>query len=140
MFKIARFAALVVLSMLLLSAACERASAQSRGYHFFSAATTNSTFVRGAEARMYTIVAVNTAAAVYYLKLYDKSSAPTCGTDVPVFTVPISFATAGIPTVVTIPGDGLFFQQGVGFCLTAAAADADTGAAATGVTISFAIK
>jgi hypothetical protein len=49
-----------------------------------SAATTNATVVSAIPCDLYGVIAMNTVAAVKYLKLYNKGSAPVVGTDIPV--------------------------------------------------------
>lgn len=105
----------------------------------FSAASTNATSLKASAGTLYGLVAINTTATVYYLKLYDKASAPTVGTDVPVQTYPIAASTSGAGEVIPFPVGGAF-SNGIAWALTAAAADADTGVAATGVTINFQYK
>lgn len=108
---------------------------------YLSAATTNSTLVRNTTTVMKSGLFINTTATIYYLKLYDKSTAPTCGTDTPVRRIPIPFGTTSSGAgVVDIPPDGIAFALGLGFCLTGGNADNDTSSAATGVTINFTIK
>jgi hypothetical protein len=117
------------------------AHAQAFPYKFDSAASTNATLVVAGSVQVRVIVTINTTAALYYLKLYDKVSAPVCGTDPVVFkaAVPFGASSAGSGFVVPIP-DGMQFQQGLGFCLTGGLADSDATVAATGVTINFAVK
>ena len=118
------------------------ALAQSDPFKFDSAANTNSTLVTSGYSLLKTLVVINTTTTLYYLKLYDVSSAPTCNTATVKFKVPVPFgaANAGGGFAVPIPQDGLRFQQGLGFCLTGALADNDTTNAAAGVTISMGIK
>lgn len=133
----------IIAAIVALACSVALAFAQALPKHYVSTASTNSTLVKVGEAHVSAIVAVNTAAAVYYLKLYDKSVAPTCNTDPVLFTVPIPFVAtnAGGSVVVPIPDPGgLYFQQGLGFCITGAQADSDNTNAATGVTVSFAVK
>ena len=94
-----------------------------------SAATTNATLVLGAPCELLKLTASNTNAAVRYLKVYDKATAPTVGTDVPVATyaIPGNAAGAGTNIPFMLPDS---FQFGFGFALTTAAADSDTGAVA----------
>lgn len=94
-----------------------------------SAATTNATLVSAAPVDVYFICATNTTAAIKYLKLYNKASAPTVGTDVPIMT--IALAVSNVPTVVPIPG-GVYFNIGLGFALTGVDTDADATALAAG--------
>ena len=69
----------------------------------------------------------NAAATVRYGKLYDKATAPTVGTDVPVHTYPIP---PGLGVVVTVPNGGLGFSLGIGIGATTGLADNNTGAPA----------
>lgn len=101
--------------------------------HYVSAASTNSTLVQGKATLLTGIVTGNSNGAAYYLKLYDKATAPTCGTDAPVMTIVIP--ANGTTTTPLAPG--ALFSLGLGFCLTGAFADSDTTNAATGVSINF---
>lgn len=92
-----------------------------------SAATTNSTLVRAGAAQVFHIVATNVSASTRYLKIYDKATAPTVGTDVPILTFPIAASSfISIPSTLS----GIYFSLGLGFALTGAAADTDTTAIA----------
>lgn len=120
--------------------------AQSAPVKFLSVASTNSTLVvktvaNRSKLTLKSAVLVNTTAAIYYLKLYDKATAPTCGTDVPKWTVPIPFGASSSGNGFSIPlGDGLEFLLGLGFCITSGVADNDTGNAAAGVVINFGVS
>lgn len=104
--------------------------------HYLSAANNNSTLVKGAATAVYQVIAVNTTATLYYLKLYDKVTAPTCGTDTPVATYPLPASATGAALV--IPRSvGLGFNSGFGFCLVGGLADNDNTNAATGIAINF---
>lgn len=94
-----------------------------------SAATTNATSAKASAGDVHVIYASNTTAALKYLKLYNKASAPTVGTDTPVLTIPM--APSNTPTRVEFPF-GMYFATGIAYALTGAAADADTTALAAG--------
>lgn len=94
-----------------------------------SAASTNATSVKGSAGQLYEIMASNVNAAARYLKLYDKATAPTVGTDTPVWTLIIPGNTAGGGICKTIP-KGLAFANGIAFALTTEATDAGTTAVA----------
>ena len=94
-----------------------------------SLASTNSTNVKGSAGQVCFIYASNINAAVRYLKLYNKATAPTVGTDVPVATLAIPGTTTGGILNITVPL-GLVFSTGIGFSLNTGVADADTGAVA----------
>lgn len=95
-----------------------------------SAASTNATSLKGSAGQVYTIYAHNTNAAVRYLKLYNKASSPTVGTDTPVMTLPIPGNTAGNGFVLDTSGLGVAFAAGIAYALTTGVADADTGTVA----------
>lgn len=90
-----------------------------------AAASTNATNIKGSAARVYKIRGYNAAAAVRYLKLYNKATAPTVGTDTPVATIALK------PSDIFDIDFGLlgeYFATGVGYALTTGSPDADTGA------------
>ena len=88
-----------------------------------AAGTTNATLVQGNDATVLGVIGYNAAAANRFLKLYDKKTAPTVGTDTPRLTICLPATTA-----FAIPLDD-YFGSGVGFAITTGVADADTGAA-----------
>lgn len=107
--------------------------------YYLSAASTNSTLVSAGWHTVTSLTVINTTATIYYLKLYDKATAPTCGTDTPVQNYPIPASTAG--NGVTLPlGPGLGFITGIGFCLVGGVAANDTSVAATGIVINMGYK
>lgn len=91
-----------------------------------SAATTNATSVKASAGRVYGFKFTNTSAALKYVKLYNKASAPTVGTDVPVETIAVP-AGAFIEHVNPF---GVSYATGIALAITGAAADADTTAVA----------
>ena len=118
------------------------AHAQSVPVTYDSAASTNATLVMaGTGHKIESINAINTTVALYWLKIYDTATAPTCGSGTPVFkaAIPFGATNAGGGFVLAIP-DGMQFFNGIGFCLTAAQANSDTGNAATGVVLNFTVK
>jgi hypothetical protein len=93
---------------------------------FISATTTNATAVSNAPANLSILHIVNTGDGVRFFKLYNKASAPTVGTDVPLITI-------GIPAVssssFTLPAlVGIDFSIGISFAITLGAADNNTTA------------
>lgn len=91
----------------------------------FSAATTNATNVKATAGKIGNLVVTNLTTTTKFLKLYNKATAPTVGTDIPVLTYPllpeetIDLFTSGL---------GLSFATGIGYAITGALADADTTA------------
>lgn len=90
-----------------------------------SAATTNATVVKASAGTAYAVSLSNTGASPVYLKLYNKATAPTVGTDIPILTIPVN---AGAVETHQFGNLGLRFTTGIGFAITGAAADADTTA------------
>jgi hypothetical protein len=96
-------------------------------YRLLSAATTNSNNIKSTAGQIYGWYLFNTSAAIKYVKLYNKATAPTVGTDVPIMTFPLP-ATDG--AVQNPSGVGIPFATGIGIAITGAPADADTTAVA----------
>ena len=93
-----------------------------------AAATTNSTNAKASTGNLFKIT-LNVAVAGKFLKLYNKATAPTVGTDTPVMTIPLP--TTGFVQIDFGP-TGLYFATGIGYALTGLIADADTTAVASG--------
>jgi hypothetical protein len=92
-----------------------------------SAATTNATSTKASAGTVWSIVVNNNNAAARYLKLYNKASAPTVGTDVPVIVIVIA---PGTTYKLDGGSNGIRFATGIAWALTAGAADSDTAAVA----------
>ena len=95
-----------------------------------SAATTNSTLVKGAAGVIQSITVSNINVATRYLKLYNKATAPTVGTDTPVMTIALQGLTTTGSITHHFGQDGIYFSTGIGLGLTTGVADNDTGAVA----------
>ena len=93
-----------------------------------SAASTNATSVKASAGRIYGWSLTNTTASVKYVKIYNKASAPTVGTDVPVETIAIP-PNANVQRADSI---GVFNSTGIALAITGGVADADTTAVAAG--------
>lgn len=93
-----------------------------------SAATTNATSVKASAGQVYGWVLCNNAASAKFVKLYNKASAPTVGTDIPVMTI----AVPANQTVLIELKNGIKFATGIALAITGAYADADTTATAAG--------
>lgn len=96
-------------------------SAQKTARLLAAAATDNATLVKAAQATLKRINGYNAKAAPVYLKLYDKATAPT-SSDTPRKTYYLP-ATAAFNFIVDD-----YFGTGLGYRMTAAAADADATA------------
>jgi hypothetical protein len=101
-----------------------------------SAATTNITLFRAGPTNLFELTVTNKSAAVVYVKLYDKATAPVLASDVPVLTIPVGITAATVPPVSMSFGDlGKSFPLGLGYAITGAVTDTDATAVATGVTV-----
>lgn len=93
-----------------------------------SAAGTNATSVKASAGQLYNVQAFNTnASSLRYLKLYNKTSPPTVGTDTPLNTWLIPANGSG---VVIEMSNGLACSAGIAFAITGGMADSDTTAIA----------
>lgn len=103
-------------------------------YFVNSAATTNGALILAGTSGLSAFYATNTGASAAYVKLYNKATAPTVGTDVPEMIIPVPAAVSGVPGVASLPMGfhGFRFALGLGIAITGAAADADTTAVAAG--------
>lgn len=103
-----------------------------------SAATTNATNVKGSAGTILAIIgALNTNAAVRYIHLYDKATAPIPGTDTPIVTIALPPSNGGRETSIPI---GIKCTLGIGFALTTDAAAGNNAVAAgdiVGLNISY---
>jgi len=90
-----------------------------------AAATTNAASVKTSAGRLYKLRGYNASTSARYLKLYNKASAPTVGTDVPIVTLPLKPSDIFDFDLIPI---GEYFSTGIAYALTTGAADTDTGA------------
>lgn len=93
---------------------------------------TTGVLLKGGSGEVWSVQLGGIGAAPAYLKLYDKTAAPTCGTDTPVKRLIIpAAATAALGASVTMDFPrGIRFQLGIGYCVTTGIADNDTTAPA----------
>jgi hypothetical protein len=104
-------------------------------YFLNSAATTNGNLIITGTSGLQAFYATNEGASVAYVKLYNKATAPTVGTDVPEMTIPIPAAVGGVPGVSPPidPGfSGFRFALGLGIAITRNAVYTDTTAVGSG--------
>lgn len=91
-----------------------------------SAASTNATSVKASSGNLYGVHLHNSGAAAVFVKLYNKASAPTVGTDTPVTT--LSLSAGGRIDYDNVQGDA--FSTGIAYAITNLVADTDTTAVA----------
>lgn len=96
-------------------------------YKLISTASTNANSVKGSAGNLYSILAIGQTASIRYLKLYNKATAPSVGSDVPVMTIPVpgNIQGAGISIPFSM---GVNFSLGIAIAITSGSADNDSGA------------
>lgn len=92
-----------------------------------SLASTNANNVKSSQGRLFRVTGYNSNAAARYLKFYNKASAPTVGTDTPIWTEYLAAQTK-----FSIDMASLNFSTGIAFALTTGSPDNDTGALTAG--------
>lgn len=113
-------------------------SAQAIPAVYLSAATNNSTLIATGKRSVLYLNAINTTATLYYLRLYDLAGAPTCSSATGVVhNFPVPASTTGAGFALSLGMNGALFSSGLGFCITAGAANNDNTSAATGVVINI---
>lgn len=86
-------------------------------YRYITGASFNGVNVKAAAGTIYTLAAMNQNTNQRYLRLYDKSTTPSVGVDIPVQTYIIPGASAGAGAVIPLPV-GMLFASGIGFGVT----------------------
>lgn len=96
----------------------------SSDFHLISAATTNATNIKTSAGNVYGWSIYNAAATARYVKLFNKATTPTPGTDTP-------YRTIGIPALSAVDFStpvGIIFSTGIGFATTTGITDSDATA------------
>ena len=102
-------------------------------FNVASAATNNSTNIKASAGQIYGITLVNTTNTIYYLRLYNLTSAPTCSSATGyVTTIPVPASTSGAGITVSLPV-GISFGTGIGYCITGGGTSTDNTNAAVGI-------
>ena len=109
-------------------------AAPATPYFVNSAATTNGALVLTGTSGLQCLWATNTGATAAFVKLYNKATAPTVGTDIPEMIIPVPAAVGGVPGVADVDCgfNGHRFALGLGIAITGGVADTDTTAVAAG--------
>ena len=99
-------------------------------YFVNSAASTNGALILTGTSNVSSFYATNEGASTAYVKLYNKATAPTVGTDIPEMIIPIPAAAGGVPGVANpnIGFHGFRFALGLGIAITRNAVHTDTTA------------
>jgi hypothetical protein len=109
-------------------------AAPATPYILNSLASTNGALILTGSSGLHAFYATNTGATPAFVKLYNKATAPTVGTDVPAMIIPVPAAVSGVPGVATLPigTNGFRFALGLGIAITGGVADNDTTAIGAG--------
>jgi hypothetical protein len=94
-----------------------------------SAASTNASSQKATAGSLFEITADNMTASAKFVKLYNKATAPTVGTDIPILTLEIA---ANASRTVEFGALGKRFTTGIAMAITGAQPVADTTATAAG--------
>lgn len=104
-------------SSIAIPAAAPVAGLGASPYSFIVGASVNNINIKAAAGTLYDVIAMNTNANPRYLRLYDKATTPSPGTDIPRQTYVIPGATAGAGAIIPMPV-GMLFAAGIGFAVT----------------------
>jgi hypothetical protein len=105
-----------------------------------SVAGTNASVIKGSPGALMMLLTMTTNPAARYLKLFNKATAPTLGTDVPIQTYTIPGNSAGAGVAIPLPRRGLAFTNGIAMALTTGIADLDTnGVAANEIVVNWGV-
>jgi hypothetical protein len=101
-----------------------------------SAASTNSTSCKGSAGNFYGYELYNTSTTVYYLRLYNSSTAPTCSSAtgfIRSIPIPPAGAAGGVNGAISNQQFPVAYSTGIGYCITGGSSSTDNTSAATGV-------
>jgi hypothetical protein len=90
-------------------------------------ATTNATLVKSSAGRVFKVRGYNAKAAVCYLKLYNKATAPAPASDNTLIIMSIALKASDMFDI-DLGVLGLAFSTGIGYALTGASSDTDATA------------
>lgn len=108
-------------------------------YRLITGATNNAAVIKATSGNLYSIQSCGGTGTNYWIKLYDKATSPTCGTDTPIMV--IGTGSSNGCNFPRLPDSGLRFANGLGICVVAGVADNDnTSAAASGGLITIGYK
>lgn len=103
-----------------------RKSASASTYHAISAASTNAAVVKASAGVLTGYYISNRSSAFRAVKLYNKASAPTVGTDTPRVVIDVPFESAA-NVEFSLP---IAFETGIAIAIVAGIADSDATAVA----------
>lgn len=98
-----------------------------------SAASTNATNCKNAAGNVYGFRFVNTTGTIYYLRMYNLTTSPTCSSATGfIESIPIPASTSGAGFAFMEPM-GEAYSTGISFCFTGGSSSTDNTNAAVGV-------
>jgi hypothetical protein len=102
-----------------------------------SAASTNATLVKASAGSVFELTVFNSSAAIVYVKLYNKATAPAPATDAALLmdVIPVPASTGRV--AVEYGALGKRFPAGIGIAIVNGPTNTDAVAVAVGVTVDF---
>ena len=111
------------------------------GTHILSAASTNSTSIKGSAGTLLAVSWLQTAPTLMDIRFYDTASAPTCSSATGVkFNFVAQANTVSAGATIQLPSGGVAFSNGIGVCITGGNSDSDNSNAATGLNLNVVFK
>lgn len=96
-------------------------------HHRTSTTGLNPTVIKANTGRLLGLSVLNLSANHHYIKFYDKSSAPSVGTDTPVLTIfAWNYNSPDMQVFAKLPPEGILFKRGIAYAITGGLADTDT--------------
>jgi hypothetical protein len=108
--------------------AASTASSNTTLYTVNSAATTNAASIKATGANLYGISVMNASASTKYVRFFNRNTAPTVGTDVPIMVVAVPATSS--KEIEYVPA--IRFGTGLAVAITGGAAVTDNTAVAAG--------
>ena len=110
-------------------------------YGYASSASNNAVNIKSSVATLCSLNVFNTTATIYYLRLYNLASAPTCSSATGfVKSIPIPASTSGAGAALDLGAFGEAYATGLGFCITAEGSSTGNTSAVTGLYLSASYK
>lgn len=103
-------------------------------YTLVTAATTNGALIITGTVALDEVTISNPTTTAAFVKFYNKATAPTVGTDVPILTIPVP-ANGFVP--VSFGTIGKRVPLGLGIAVTAGQAATDTAATVVGIVVNL---
>jgi hypothetical protein len=108
-----------------------------------SAATTNATSCKASAGNFYGYEIYNSTTTVYYLRLYNTASAPTCSSAtgfIRSIPIPPAGSAGQVNGAISNQQFPTNYSTGIGFCITGGSSSTDNTSAATGLFVTLRYK